>query len=258
MRLPSLASLLRSAHPSHHGPSHGPSHGAKGGLLALAVFLSSAVPQSPLSGIAFAEPQAIEQRAAAAAAPSREYLLFTGFPFPLGPFTERRTVETELVKDRVYSFEQEIRLSGISANIRSTVFRMRDNHLLVYNPVAPTQEFLQQLEALHSDGVSHILLGATPYEHKVFVPSFSRHFPAAKVWAVPDLWSFPVDLPSPLLGIDTKRSGGGDLVDTAPMPARPTSRLSSRSSCCTHGGGWVSDTRRTRRRCCTRTRRPSR
>ena len=207
-------SLLRSARPSH-GPRHGPIHGAKGGLLALAVFLSSAVPQSPLSGIAFAEPPAIEQRAAAAAAPSREYLLFTGFPFPLGPFTERRTVETELVKDRVYSFEQEIRLSGISANIRSTVFRMRDNHLLVYNPVAPTQEFLQQLEALHSDGVSHILLGATPYEHKVFVPSFSRHFPAAKVWAVPDQWAWPLDLPGPLLGIDTKGSGGGDLVDTA-------------------------------------------
>ena len=52
--------------------------------------------------------------------PSRQYLLFTGFPFPLGPFTERTTVQTELVSDRVYSFEQEIRLSGISANVRST------------------------------------------------------------------------------------------------------------------------------------------
>ena len=80
--------------------------------------------------------------------PSQKYLLFTGFPFPLGPFTERKTVESELVKGRVYSFEQEIRLSGISANVRCTVFRMRDNHLLVYNPVAPTDEFLAQLKAL--------------------------------------------------------------------------------------------------------------
>jgi len=147
--------------------------------------------------------------------PSQKYLLFTGFPFPLGPFTERKTVESELVKGRVYSFEQEIRLSGISANVRCTVFRMRDNHLLVYNPVAPTDEFLAQLKALDSKGVAHILLGATPYEHKVFVGPFARRFPEAKVWAVPDQWSFPVDLPAPLLGIDTKGTGGGDLTDTA-------------------------------------------
>ena len=92
---------------------------------------------------------------------------------------------------------------------------MSDNHLLVYNPVAPTEEFLRQLDGLGSDGVSHILLGATQYEHKVFVPAFARKFPEAKVWAVPDQWSFPVDLPSPLLGIDTKGTGGGELTDTA-------------------------------------------
>ena len=32
--------------------------------------------------------------------------------------------------------------------VRAVVFRMNDNHLLVYNPVAPTEEFLQQLDAL--------------------------------------------------------------------------------------------------------------
>jgi len=147
--------------------------------------------------------------------PSRRYLLFTGFPFPLGPFTERKTVQTELVKDRVYSFEQEIRLSGISANVRSTVFRMRDNHLLVYNPVAPTDEFMRQLDSLNHAGVAHILLGATPYEHKVFVGPFARKFPDAKVWAVPDQWSFPLDLPASFLGIDTQGSGGGALIDTS-------------------------------------------
>merc|ERR1719327_988628 len=92
---------------------------------------------------------------------------------------------------------------------------MSDNHLLVYNPVAPTDEFLQQLAELKSDGVSHILLGATAYEHKIFVGPFARKFPDAKVWAVPDQWSFPVDLPAPLLGIDTKGSGGGELVDSS-------------------------------------------
>ena len=158
-----------------------------------------------------AEPPA----AVSQSSPSQKYLFFTGFPFPLGPFTERKTVETELVKDRVYSFEQEIRLSGISANVRSTVFRTRDNHLVVYNPVAPTEEFVRQLDALGSKGVSHILLGATQYEHKVFVGPFARKFPEAHVWAVPGQWSWPLPLPAKYLGIDVEGTGGGDLVDTA-------------------------------------------
>lgn len=148
----------------------------------------------------------------AAPAPSRWYLNFTGFPFPLGPFTERKTVMTEIIKDRVYRFEQSQDLGGITANVASLVFRMRDNRLLVYNPVAPTGEFLQQLKGLNSGGVAHILLGTTPYEHKIYLAPFSREFPTAKVWVVPDQWSWPVDLPGPLLGINTT---GGQLVDTA-------------------------------------------
>jgi len=150
-----------------------------------------------------------------AKAASRRYINLTGFPFPLGPFTERRTVATELVPGRVYGFEQEQMLSGITANVRSVVFRMKDNHLLVYNPVAPTDEFLQQLDALQSDGVSHVMLGATAYEHKIFVGPFARRFPAAKVWAVPGQWSFPLNLPAAALGIDTAGTGGGELTDTA-------------------------------------------
>lgn len=92
---------------------------------------------------------------------------------------------------------------------------MRDNHLLVYNPVAPTDEFMRQLDSLNHAGVAHILLGATPYEHKVFVGPFARKFPDAKVWAVPDQWSFPLDLPASFLGIDTQGSGGGALTDTS-------------------------------------------
>ena len=92
---------------------------------------------------------------------------------------------------------------------------MRDNHLLVYNPVAPTDEFMTQLDSLKHDGVSHIVLGATAYEHKIFVGPFHRKFPDAKVWAVPDQYSWPVDLDAALLGIDTKGTGGGKLLDTS-------------------------------------------
>ena len=146
--------------------------------------------------------------------PSRKYLFVTGFPFPLGPITERRTVQSELVKGKVYGFVQELRLSGITANSRCTVFRTANNDLIVYDPVAPTEEFLQQLASLNGK-VTHILLGATTYEHKAFVGPFSRKFPSAKVWAVPDQWAWPLDLAPKTLGIDVKRSGGGDLVDSA-------------------------------------------
>lgn len=197
----------------------------KQSLSALAAAMLISLPQAP-AAFALPAPMAVSQTVAAtssAAADSdaekpaggRGYINLTGFPFPLGPFTERRTVQTELVPGKVYGFEQEQSLSGITANVRSVVFRMEDNHLLVYNPVAPTQEFLAMLDGLKHDGVSHVLLGATTYEHKIFVGPFARKFPDAKVWAVPDQWSWPLPLSAPALGINTKGSGGGELVDSA-------------------------------------------
>ena len=215
LRSPPRAAPLPTA-PASRAASLSKALGRK--CLEVGLALASCAPSLPAAAAVSKAPVAATATTAApvaATAASRKYLLFTGFPFPLGPFTERRTVQSELVKGRVYGFEQEIRLSGISANVRSTVFRTKDNHLVVYNPVAPTEEFLAQLDALGSEGVSHVLLGATTYEHKVFVGPFARKFPGAKVWAVPDQWSFPVDLPSKLYGIDARGSGGGDLVDTA-------------------------------------------
>lgn len=180
------------------------------GTFALAFVLAILPPLG--AGVAPAPAETPTATSAVGPPPSRRYLNFTGFPFPLGPFTERKTVMTELIMDRVYRFEQSQDLGGITANVASLVFRMRDNRLLVYNPVAPTEEFLQQLKGLNSGGVAHILLGTTPYEHKIYLAPFSREFPSAKVWAVPDQWSWPVDLPGPLLGINTT---GGQLVDTA-------------------------------------------
>ena len=77
-----------------------------------------------LPAVAGAAPQATTHQ------PSRKYLFVTGFPFPLGPITERRTVQSELVKGKVYGFVQELRLSGITANSRCTVFRTANNDLI--------------------------------------------------------------------------------------------------------------------------------
>ena len=47
-------------------------------------------------------PAAAASRAAPAKAASRRYINLTGFPFPLGPFTERRTVPTGVDKEGPY------------------------------------------------------------------------------------------------------------------------------------------------------------
>lgn len=178
--------------------------------LSVLVFLTVPLLPSSEAAAAAGASQATELDTA-----SRAYLNVTGFPFPLGPFFERKTVMTELVKDKVYSFEQPQDLAGITANVRCTAFRMRDGRLAVYNPLAPTGEFLQQLKSVSEKGVAHIMLGSTAYEHKVYTPAFSREFPEAKLWAVPDQWSWPVDLPPPLLGLNAT----GDLLDTASSQA---------------------------------------
>ncbi|KAK2993947.1 hypothetical protein RJ640_025622 [Escallonia rubra] len=159
------------------------------------------------------------------------YLNFTGFPFPLGPFLNRRTIRTEAVKDCIWLFEQEQALgfSSVSTNIRMTVIKLKSGGLWVHAPIAPTKECIQVL--FHSQAAFHALftnenlllthdrffscqlvkeLGAPvecivlptfAYEHKIFVGPFSRKFPQAQIWVAPRQWSWPLNLPLEFFGI---------------------------------------------------------
>lgn len=49
--------------------------------------------------------------------------------------------------------------------------------------------------------VEYIILPTFAYEHKIFVGPFSRKYPRAEVWVAPRQWSWPINLPLPLLGI---------------------------------------------------------
>lgn len=102
--------------------------------------------------------------------------------------------------DGIWTFEQEQSLLNIAVNVRMTVIRLNDGTLWVHNPVAPTDECLALLRELDLP-VSYIVLGCAQYEHKIFVGPFSRRFPDAKVYTVPQQWSWPLDLPSALYGI---------------------------------------------------------
>lgn len=132
----------------------------------------------------------------------RFYLNFTGFPFPLGPFLNRRTIRTEAVKDCIWLFEQEQALgfSSVSTNIRMTVIKLKSGGLWVHAPIAPTKECIQLLKELDAP-VEHILLPTFAYEHKIFVGPFSRKFPRAQIWVAPRQWSWPINLPLEFFGI---------------------------------------------------------
>lgn len=127
------------------------------------------------------------------------------------------------VGDGVWTFEQEQSLANISVNVRMTVIRLESGGLWVHNPVAPTEECDQLLRELGMP-VEYIVLGCAQYEHKIFVGPFARRWPDAKVFTVPQQWSWPVDLPSAFYGI----FASGELKDrdeTAPWAGEIDQRL---------------------------------
>ncbi|XP_051141369.1 uncharacterized protein LOC127258537 isoform X2 [Andrographis paniculata] len=140
--------------------------------------------------------------AAAAGGGGRFYFNFTGFPFPLGPFLNRRTLRYEAVKDTIWLFEQEQALgfSSVSTNIRMTVIKLKSGGLFVHAPIAPTQECIQLVKELGCP-VEYIVLPTFAYEHKIFVGPFSRKFPEAQVWVAPRQWSWPLNLPLEFFGV---------------------------------------------------------
>ncbi|XP_028759736.1 uncharacterized protein LOC114718546 [Neltuma alba] len=167
----------------------------------------------------------------------RFYFNFTGFPFPLGPFLNRRTIRTEAVKGCIWLFEQEQALgfSSVSTNIRMTVIKLKSGGLWVHAPIAPTDECIKvsfsspalltlDMKTYNSfcdckcmympillfiflaskelgAPVEYIVLPTFAYEHKIFVGPFSRKFPRAQVWVAPRQWSWPLNLPLEFFGI---------------------------------------------------------
>lgn len=132
----------------------------------------------------------------------RFYFNVTGFPFPLGPFLNRCTIRTEVIKNCIWMFEQEQALgfSSVSTNIRMTVIKLKSGGLWVHAPIAPTDECIQLVKELGAP-VEHIVLPTFAYEHKIFVGPFSRKFPSAQIWVAPRQWSWPINLPLEFFGI---------------------------------------------------------
>ncbi|MEB3358161.1 MAG: DUF4336 domain-containing protein [Synechococcales bacterium] len=128
---------------------------------------------------------------------------------PLYPYGQRRTLRREVVKDAIWTFDQVQGIFYVVVPIRMTVVRLQAGGLLVYAPIAPTQEcirLVRELEAAHGE-VRYIILPTTSgLEHKVYVGPFARNFPTAQVFVAPSQWSFPINLPLSWLGFPGQRT----------------------------------------------------
>jgi len=134
-----------------------------------------------------------------------------------GPFgrSTRATVRRELVRGRIWSFEQVQGLLYVHVPVRMTAVRLDTGGLLLYSAIAPTAECLSLLAEVEEKAgpVQHILLPSLAVEHKTYAADFGRARPAATVWVVPDQYTFPLPLPLSLQGFPR---------GVRALPVRPT------------------------------------
>ncbi|NEP16764.1 MAG: DUF4336 domain-containing protein [Leptolyngbya sp. SIO4C1] len=137
---------------------------------------------------------------------------------PLYPYGQRRTLQREIVKDTIWTFDQLQGILYVVVPVRMTVVRLEAGGLLVYAPVAPTPECVRMVRALETEhgAVKYIILPTvTAIEHKVFVGPFARKFPSAQVYVTPGQWSFPFNLPLSWLGFPNQRTQGLPIQSSA-------------------------------------------
>jgi hypothetical protein len=121
---------------------------------------------------------------------------------PLQPYGRKVTLETEVVKDTIWTHDQIQGTVNVVVPIRQTVIKLKGGGLWVHNPIAPTRELIdmmRRLEEKHGP-VKHIVLGTLGIEHKFTAGPFSRKFRQAQVWVMPGQYSFPLNLPNLFLG----------------------------------------------------------
>ncbi|GET37347.1 DUF4336 domain-containing protein [Microseira wollei] len=128
---------------------------------------------------------------------------------PIYPYSKRRTLRKEVIKDTVWTFDQLQGIFYVVVPIRMTVVKLSKGGLLIYAPVAPTPEcirLVKELVAQHGEVKYIILPTISGLEHKIFVGPFARYFPNAQVFVAPSQWSFPLNLPLNWLGFPGKRT----------------------------------------------------
>ena len=128
---------------------------------------------------------------------------------PIYPYSKKRTIRQEVLKDTIWIFDQLQGIFYVVVPIRMTVVKLESGGLLVYAPVAPTPQCIRLVRELverHGEVKYIILPTISGLEHKNCVGPFARKFPQAQVYVAPRQWSFPVNLPLSWLGFPAKRT----------------------------------------------------
>jgi len=128
--------------------------------------------------------------------PSRKLLNPSWPVLPIAPYSQRKTLVTEVVPSEVWAFDQLQGIVYVHVPVRMIVVKVEEG-LLAYAPNAPTAECLEELrklEAAHGE-VKHVVLPTLGIEHKAFFGQFCLNFPEAQVWYTPGQYSFPVNFP---------------------------------------------------------------
>lgn len=127
---------------------------------------------------------------------------------PVGTYKSKKTLLKEIVPGKIWTLDQKFGILNVQVPLRSTVIKMSDGGLWVYNPVAATPECLDMLKAIIKDHgpLKHIVVGSVALEHKVYAGVLAQKFPKAQVWLQPGQYAFPVNLPDSFLGFPSSRT----------------------------------------------------
>jgi len=127
---------------------------------------------------------------------------------PVGTYKTKKTMLNEIVPGQIWTLDQKFGILNVQVPIRMTVIKLKDGGLFVYNPVAATPECVDMLRGLITNHgpLKHIVVGSVALEHKVYAGVLAQKFPDADVWLAPGQYSFPVNLPNPLLGYPFART----------------------------------------------------
>jgi hypothetical protein len=139
---------------------------------------------------------------------------------PVGTYKSRKTLSKEIVPGKIWTFDQKFGILNVQVPLRTTVVKLSEGGLFVYNPVAATPEFVDMLKDLISrhGPLKHIVVGSVALEHKVYAGVLAQKFPKAQVWLTPGQYSFPINLPVSFLGFPSSRT---KIVPQRPEDAPP-------------------------------------
>ena len=115
---------------------------------------------------------------------------------PTFPYGKRQSRFTELISSQAWAVEQLHGIWYVAVPIRMTILKLDQGGLLLYSPLAPTQEvieFICQLEQSYGHVKTIVLASSSGLEHKISLPALARVFPNSDIWISAQQWSFPLE-----------------------------------------------------------------